>query len=111
MNATWNLKGDWRSNPASLEGRLDTSSGSWELSGLSLAIGANRVEGSGTWGELLRGDLALNLPEPEIVLPGLTGNLEATLMAEGTPEQSARSSHDPMNQPFSSRLPQTSSQA
>ena len=87
MNATWNLEGDWRSNPASLEGRLDTSSGSWELSGLSLAIGANRVEGSGTWGELLRGDLALNLPEPEILLPGLTGNLEATLMAEGTPER------------------------
>ncbi|WP_296932929.1 translocation/assembly module TamB domain-containing protein [uncultured Marinobacter sp.] len=89
MSANWDLKGDWRSNPASLEGSLDTSSGSWELSGLNLVIGNNRVEGSGTWGNLLRGDLALYLPEPEIVLPGLTGNLEATLMAEGTPERPA----------------------
>jgi len=87
MNANWNLEGDWRSNPASLEGSLDTSSGSWELSGLNLAIGANRVEGSGTWGSQLRGDLALNLPEPEIVLPGLTGNLEATIIAKGSPER------------------------
>ncbi|WP_227715844.1 MULTISPECIES: translocation/assembly module TamB domain-containing protein [unclassified Marinobacter] len=87
MNANWNLEGEWRSSPASLEGRLDTSSGSWELSGLSLAIGDNRVEGSGTWGNLLRGDLVLNLPDPEIVLPGLSGNLEATLVAEGTPER------------------------
>lgn len=87
MNASWNLKGDWRSNPASLKGRLDTSSGSWELSGLRLTIGDNRVEGSGTWGSLLRGDLAVKLPRPEIVLPGLTGNLEATLVAEGTPER------------------------
>lgn len=87
MNASWNLKGDWRSSPASLEGSLDTSSGSWELSGLDLAIGENRVEGSGTWGKLLRGDLALNLPRPEIVLPGLSGHLEATLKAEGTPDR------------------------
>jgi translocation and assembly module TamB len=87
MNANWNLEGDWRSSPASLKGRVDTSSGSWELSGLSLAIGDNRVEGSGTWGNLLQGDLVLNLPDPEIVLPGLSGNLEATLVADGTPER------------------------
>lgn len=87
MNAGWDLEGDWRSNPASLQGRLDTSSGSWELSDLQLLVGDNRIEGSGTWGEVLRGDLALNLLAPEIVLPGLTGNLQATLTAEGTPER------------------------
>ena len=89
MNANWSLKGEWRSNPASLDGRLDTSSGSWVLSGLNLAIGDNRVEGSGTWGDLVRGDLALDLPEPELILPGLTGNLQATLMAEGDPARPA----------------------
>jgi translocation and assembly module TamB len=87
MNANWNLEGDWRSNPASLVGRLDTASGSWELAELSLVVGDNRVEGSGTWGDLLRGDLALNLPRPELFLPGLTGSLEATLTAGGTPER------------------------
>ena len=87
MNAGWDLEGDWRSNPASLQGRLDTSSGSWELSDLQLLVGDNRIEGSGTWSDVLRGDLALNLPAPEIVLPGLTGNLQATLTAEGTPER------------------------
>lgn len=87
MNANWNLQGDWRSNPASLEGRLDTASGSWELSELSLVVGENRVEGNGTWGDVLRGDLALNLPKPELLLPGLTGTLEATMTAGGTPER------------------------
>lgn len=87
FNANWNLEGDWRSNPASLVGRLDTASGSWELSELSLVVGDNRVEGSGTWGNLLRGDLALDLPRPELFLPSLTGSLEATLTAGGTPER------------------------
>ncbi|SNC67127.1 translocation and assembly module TamB [Marinobacter sp. es.048] len=87
MNAGWNLEGDWRSSAASLQGQLDTSSGSWKLSNLSLLVGDNRLEGSGTWGDVLRGELALNLPAPEIVLPGLTGNLQASLTAEGTPER------------------------
>ena len=86
MNAGWNLEGDWRSNPASLAGSLDTSSGNWELSGLKLVVGDNRVEGSGAWGTIVRGDLALNIPEPEAFLPGFAGSLEATLKAEGTPE-------------------------
>ncbi|MDX1559456.1 MAG: translocation/assembly module TamB domain-containing protein, partial [Marinobacter sp.] len=87
MKANWNLEGDWRSNPASLVGRLDTASGSWDLSELSLVVGDNRLEGNGTWGNLLQGDLDLNLPRPELFLPGLTGTLEATLKAGGTPER------------------------
>ncbi|WP_372997025.1 translocation/assembly module TamB domain-containing protein [Marinobacter sp.] len=86
MNADWDLEGDWRSNPASLVGRLDTSSGNWALSDLSLVVGDNRVEGRGTWGSVLQGDLSLSLPKPELFLPGLTGRLEASLKAEGTPE-------------------------
>ena len=87
MNAKWNLQGDWRSNPASLQGQLDTSSGSWKLSELSLLVGDNRIEGSGTWGDVLQGDLVLNLPAPDILLPGLEGDLQANLKAEGTPER------------------------
>jgi translocation and assembly module TamB len=87
MNASWDLAGDWRSNPASLFGRLDTSSGNWELSDLSLVVGDNRIEGRGTWGSLLSAELALNLPEPELFLPGFSGSLKASLMAEGTPER------------------------
>ena len=86
MNAGWNLEGDWRSHPAVLAGRLDTSSGSWELSGLELSVGDNRLEGSGTWGNSIRGDLALSMPEPEALLSGLAGRLEAKLKAEGTLE-------------------------
>lgn len=85
MTANWNLSGQWRTSPASLAGALDTSSGNWELSGLRLAVGDNRVEGSGTWGSLLRGNLALDLPAPELFLQGLGGSLQAELTAQGTP--------------------------
>lgn len=86
MTAGWALEGSWRSNPASLVGNLDTSSGSWQLSGLELAVGENRLEGSGVWGDRLSADLKLAVPRPEALLPGLAGSLEATLTAGGTPE-------------------------
>lgn len=86
LTATWQLDGTWRSNEASLSGSLDTSSGNWKLSDLALAVGDNRVEGSGTWGDTLAGDLALSLPTPELLLPGLGGALEAELSAGGTPD-------------------------
>ncbi|KMQ74974.1 translocation/assembly module TamB domain-containing protein [Marinobacter subterrani] len=85
MSARWNLEGAWRSNPASLVGNLDTSSGNWELSGLELAVGENTLEGSGVWGDRLRTNLALAVPRPEAILPGLAGSLQATLEAGGTP--------------------------
>lgn|GEM_PF-32288 len=86
MTAGWRLEGSWRSNPASLVGNLDTSSGSWQLSGLKLAVGDNRLEGSGVWGDRLSADLKLAVPRPEALLSGLTGSLEATLTAGGTPQ-------------------------
>ncbi len=86
MTAGWNLEGAWRSNPASLVGNLETSSGSWELSGLELAVGENSLEGSGTWGDRVRTDLALAVNEPDAIFPGLAGTLKATLTAGGTPE-------------------------
>ncbi|MBC7184130.1 MAG: translocation/assembly module TamB, partial [Marinobacter sp.] len=86
MTAGWRLEGSWRSNPASLVGDLDTSSGSWQLSGLKLAVGENRLEGSGVWGDRLSADLKLAVPRPADLLPGLAGSLEASLTAGGTPE-------------------------
>lgn len=86
MTAGWRLEGSWRSNPASLVGDLDTSSGSWQLSGLKLAVGENRLEGSGVWGDRLSADLKLAVPRPADLIPGLAGSLEASLTAGGTPE-------------------------
>lgn len=86
MRASWQLDGQWRSSDAALTGALDTASGSWVLSGLALSIGENRIQGEGTWGDVLRGDLALSLPTPELLLPSLGGSLTAKVQVAGTPD-------------------------
>lgn len=85
MKAQWDLSGQWRDHPALARGTLDTATGSWRLSGLELAVGDNRLTGSGAWGEVLKGGFELALPAPENFLAGLGGSAQATLDLAGTP--------------------------
>ena len=86
MTASWDLTGTWRSHETLATGALDTATGSWVVSGLELVVGDNRVSGAGTWGPELSADLALFLPEPDQLLAGLDGELEASLNLSGSPE-------------------------
>ncbi|RBW50275.1 translocation/assembly module TamB [Marinobacter sp. F3R11] len=84
MKASWDLNGQWRSSPTVAAGRLDTSGGDWIVPELKLAVGENRLEGSGKWGRELQADLALKLPDPEKILPGLGGEADLQLKLAGT---------------------------
>ncbi|WP_298448077.1 translocation/assembly module TamB domain-containing protein [uncultured Marinobacter sp.] len=86
MTASWDLAGQWRASPTVIAGRLDTSSGDWDVPELKLVIGDNRVEGSGRLGNQLTASLNLMLTEPEKILPGLGGQADLQLRLAGTPD-------------------------
>lgn len=89
IKAGWDLSGQWQSKPAKAKGRLDSSTGNWEVSALEMRVGENRLQGAGIWGDELAAKLELNLPAPEELLPGLAGRLNAQLTVSGTPENPA----------------------
>ncbi|MGM0767113.1 MAG: translocation/assembly module TamB domain-containing protein [Pseudomonadota bacterium] len=87
LTADWNISGRWQQEPAETTGALDVAAGSWTVSELAAELGENRINGSGTWGEELEGDLDINLPQPGMLVPGLAGQLVASLsVTGGTPE-------------------------
>lgn len=87
LKAQWDLSGTWRANEALVRGALTSDAGTWELSGLELDVGDNRVVGQGRWGQEIAGNLELDVPAPEIFLPGLVGSLSGTASVSGTADQ------------------------
>lgn len=87
IRARWDLAGNWRSHGLLARGRMETRSGGWELSGLEVEVGSNRLSGSGFWGDTLAGNLQLLLPAPEQLMAGLGGEASAELTLSGTPAQ------------------------
>ena len=87
LEAQWDLSGTWRANEALIRGALTSEGGAWELSGLELDVGENRVTGQGRWGQEIAGNLELDVPAPEIFLPGLAGSLSGTASVSGTADQ------------------------
>ena len=51
---------------------------------LLITAGDNRIAGSGEYGEGIRADLQVSLPDPQRLLPGLDGELFADLQLEGS---------------------------
>ncbi|MBW4933731.1 translocation/assembly module TamB [Marinobacter sp. F4206] len=86
IQARWDLAGQWQSKPAQARGSLDSSTGSWEVSGLEMTVGDNRLDGSGTWGNEIAGKLRLSLPAPGQLLADLAGQMNAELTVAGTPD-------------------------
>lgn len=86
MTADWDISGTWQQEPARTSGKLQASAGTWDVSELNLEVGENRINGGGRWGSDIAGNLDIRVPQPEILLPGLTGELIASLMMRGTPE-------------------------
>ncbi|MBS8242113.1 translocation/assembly module TamB, partial [Marinobacter lipolyticus] len=87
LTADWDISGQWQQETAVTRGELDVAAGTWTVSQLVAELGDNRINGAGQWGETLQGELTVNLPDPEIFLPGLAGQLVASLsVTGGTPE-------------------------
>lgn len=86
MQASWDLKGQWRSSSTVAAGQLDTSTGDWGVPELKLVIGDNRLEGSGSWGDELQAQVNLELPSPDKIMPDLGGEAELQLTLAGTPD-------------------------
>lgn len=87
IHASWDLAGDWHSQGLNASGTLDTRDGGWQLSGLDLTVGDNRLSASGFWGQSLSGKLDLALPKPRQLMDGLDGQVSAGLTLSGTPAQ------------------------
>ena len=86
MTADWDISGTWQEEPAVTRGELQASGGTWDVPDLNLEVGENRINGSGRWGSEIAGNLDIRVPEPEILLPGLAGELVASLVVRGTPK-------------------------
>jgi translocation and assembly module TamB len=84
MTADWALEGRWRQQPAKALGSVASDGQAWQLNELLLAVADNRIEGQGKAGDRLSGALKILLPQPEKILAGLSGSLEATLSLAGT---------------------------
>ncbi|PXX91120.1 translocation/assembly module TamB [Marinobacter vulgaris] len=87
LEAQWDLSGTWQSHDALIGGALNSDAGVWDVSGLQLEVGDNRITGDGQWGNEITGSLALDVPSPETFLPGLAGSLSGTASISGTPER------------------------
>ncbi|EON94064.1 hypothetical protein MARLIPOL_00893 [Marinobacter lipolyticus SM19] len=86
MTAGWDISGTWQQEPARSNGELQVSAGTWDVSTLNLEVGENRINGSGRWGAEIAGNLDIQIPQPEILLPGLSGELVASLVMRGNPK-------------------------
>ncbi|MCL7463144.1 translocation/assembly module TamB domain-containing protein [Pseudomonas sp. NW5] len=83
--AQWNLQGHLRRQPLKLAGHLQGRAADWQLDGLDLQLGDNRLHGQGRWASRLEGRLDLALKRLDQLWPGLRGNLNGDLQLAGTP--------------------------
>jgi len=85
IQAAWDLAGSWRASEANIRGNLNQSGDTLVLSDLELRVDENRIAGQGQWGPELAADFQLNLPQPELLLPQLRGELSGDVKVSGTP--------------------------
>lgn len=83
LSAGWDINGTLRSQPLTLSGALASAHSQWQVDDLQLQQGENRITGSGHWGDQVRGQLDIQLPQLRTLWPGLGGGLEGNLEATG----------------------------
>ncbi|MEE5071790.1 translocation/assembly module TamB domain-containing protein [Pseudomonas alliivorans] len=84
LTADLDLKGRLRGQPAVLQAKADGRGQQWNLPGLSIRLGDNRIEGRGSLDQRLQGQLDLNLPRLGQVWPRLQGQAKGRLDLAGT---------------------------
>ncbi|MEE4633192.1 translocation/assembly module TamB domain-containing protein [Pseudomonas alliivorans] len=84
LTADLDLKGRLRGQPAVLQAKADGRGQQWNLPGLSIRLGDNRIEGRGSLDQRLQGQLDLNLPRLGQLWPRLQGQAKGRLDLAGT---------------------------
>ena len=84
LTAGWDISGTLRSQPLNLSGALASADNQWQINALQVQQGDNRITGSGYWGDQVRGQLDIQLPQLRTLWPGLGGGLEGRLEATGS---------------------------
>ncbi|MEP3588245.1 MAG: translocation/assembly module TamB domain-containing protein [Marinobacter sp.] len=84
MSADWDLTGEWQQQPATAKGQLSSDGSDWMLKDLLVSVGDNKVSGSGQYGSEIGAELSVELPKPELIVPGLQGDLSGELSAQGS---------------------------
>ncbi|MEE5169816.1 translocation/assembly module TamB domain-containing protein [Pseudomonas alliivorans] len=84
LTADLDLKGRLRGQPAVLQAKADGRGQQWNLPGLSIRLGDNRIEGRGSLDQRLQGQLDLNLPRLGQLWPRLQGQTKGRLDLAGT---------------------------
>ncbi|SEI60086.1 translocation and assembly module TamB [Azotobacter beijerinckii] len=85
LDAAVDLSGRLRGQRARLLLEGQGADDAWSLAKLDLALGDNRIQGSGQLGERLGGRLELALPQLGQLWPGLQGSANGRLDLAGTP--------------------------
>ncbi|GGY63480.1 DUF490 domain-containing protein [Marinobacter zhanjiangensis] len=89
FTANWDLQGQWQEAPLASRGELSAQSGQWQIPEILATIGNNRVAVSGRLQDPLaesgqmQVEATLALPEPGIIVPGLEGEIDATIALNG----------------------------
>lgn len=87
LQAAWQLGGRLRGQPLELTGAVEKQQEAWAFNDLLLRQGANRIAGSGEWGDRIAADLTIDMPDLRTLWPELAGSLSGTVRATGDPEQ------------------------
>ncbi|SFM16700.1 translocation/assembly module TamB domain-containing protein [Marinobacter zhejiangensis] len=85
--ANWAISGQWQSQDAASQGALTGVNDDWRLADFALTVGENRLSGQGRWQQQIDGQVTLDFPSPELLVPGLQGHLQGQLTAAGTLQQ------------------------
>ncbi|WP_312239491.1 translocation/assembly module TamB domain-containing protein [Pantoea sp.] len=79
------LKGNVKQNAVTAQGSLyGNSYNQWNIPGLQLALGRNRIDVKGALGDALNLDANIDAPHLDNALPGLGGVAKGTIKARGT---------------------------
>ena len=84
LQADLDLKGRLRGQPAALQVKAEGADNRWNVEGLQVRLGDNRIDGNGKLDQRLLGQLKIDLPRLGQLWPGLQGQAKGRLDLAGT---------------------------
>jgi translocation and assembly module TamB len=84
LSADLDLKGRLRGQTAALQVKADGAGDKWNVDGVEVRLGDNRIQGNGSLQQRLAAQLDINLPRLGQLWPGLQGQAKGRLDVAGT---------------------------